>query len=202
MRSAGNDIVARSLLNTERSNDPRFYSRILSAAEMSLFNSMSAEQSFEPFLWLCWSVKESAYKYLKRSQRDLSFSPISIAIKSLYSDNNQEYMGRCTAKGVDLWFRSTVSDTYISSVVNHEPGFGNVIYHSEKTGLISASDQSRAVRAMALTRLSALFPGQRFSIEKCEEGIPSVFAGGEAIDLPVSFSHHGEYGGYSLLMPS
>lgn len=201
MRSAGNDIVARSLVNTERSNDPRFYSKILSPAETSLFTGIPAEQRFETFLWLCWSVKESAFKYMKRHLRDLTFSPISIQLKSISAHTGQEYSGCCTARGVDLWFRSAVSDTHISSVVHHEPGFGNVIYHSEKTGPVPVAEQSHSVRTMALNRLSDLFPGQPLSIVKCADGVPSIFAGGKVLDIPISFSHHGEYAGYSMLMP-
>ena len=67
MISTGNDIVALGLINKQRTCEPRFYSKILSASEQALYHqSEFTALPFEHYVWLLWSVKESTYKFLKR----------------------------------------------------------------------------------------------------------------------------------------
>jgi phosphopantetheinyl transferase (holo-ACP synthase) len=84
--SAGNDIVALKAIDKLRTNHRRFYSKILSDAEQSLYNrEHGTEMPFENFVWLLWSIKESVYKYLKRSTPGLVFSPAKILVRNISS---------------------------------------------------------------------------------------------------------------------
>ncbi len=84
MSSAGNDIVALKAIDRLRTHHRRFYSKILSDAEQSLFRRLhGAEMPFEHFVWLLWSIKESVYKYLKRGTPGLVFSPTKIIVCSI-----------------------------------------------------------------------------------------------------------------------
>ena len=84
MSSAGNDIVALKAIDKQRTNHSRFYSKILSDAEQSLYcRQQGAEMPFENFVWLLWSIKESVYKYLKRTTPGLVFSPTKIIVRNI-----------------------------------------------------------------------------------------------------------------------
>ncbi|HEX9512891.1 MAG TPA: 4'-phosphopantetheinyl transferase superfamily protein [Puia sp.] len=84
MSSTGNDIVALAAIDKQRTHHSRFYSKILSDAERALFDRLQpVEMPFENFVWLLWSVKESVYKYLKRTEPGLVFSPIKIGIQCI-----------------------------------------------------------------------------------------------------------------------
>src|ERR1700760_4400635 len=82
--STGNDIVALQATRPEKTNLPRFYSRILTVAEQELYYRLDRPGlAFDHHTWLCWSIKESAYKFNKRNSPDLVFSPLKITISEL-----------------------------------------------------------------------------------------------------------------------
>jgi phosphopantetheinyl transferase (holo-ACP synthase) len=96
--STGNDIVALALTDKDRTSRYRFHSRILSPRELELFdpvagsaihhpggssNHDSAALTFHQFIWLMWSIKESAYKYGSRANPALVFAPLKIPVTQL-----------------------------------------------------------------------------------------------------------------------
>src|SRR6202012_724665 len=84
MISAGNDIVSLTATNVTRTKSPEFYSKIISPAEKALFETV--DQSvlpFDLFVWLLWSVKESAYKYLRRLDAQVIFTPVKFEVQSI-----------------------------------------------------------------------------------------------------------------------
>lgn len=84
MSSAGNDIVALAAIDKQRTHHSRFYSKILTDAERALFDGLRpGAMPFENFVWLLWSIKESVYKYLKRTEPELVFSPTRIDIRRI-----------------------------------------------------------------------------------------------------------------------
>src|SRR5215469_9103806 len=84
MTSAGNDIVSFSAINSARTKQQRFYSKILTTAEENIYRQPGfASIPFENFVWLLWSVKESAYKYLKRANPALIFTPVKFIVRQL-----------------------------------------------------------------------------------------------------------------------
>ena len=84
MISAGNDVVSLAAIDVTRTNQHRFYSKILSEAEIPLYNEFDFVQiPFEIFVWLLWSVKESAYKFLQRNQPGLLFTPVKFVVTNL-----------------------------------------------------------------------------------------------------------------------
>ena len=84
MSGTGCDIVALKAINVARSQQSRFYSKIIVDAEKSFYDkALSAVMPVEHFVWLAWSVKESVYKFLQRGKPDLVFSPSKIVIYQL-----------------------------------------------------------------------------------------------------------------------
>jgi hypothetical protein len=171
--SAGNDLVDLALTDPARSCLPRFYTKVLSPGELSRFEG----GDFHRYLWRCWSVKESAYKFVRRSRTDLVFSPTKIDVAG----------DTVWIAGVTLFVRSWITDV-IDTIVHDSPDFSSVVH---ERALVPAT-----VRGLALERLHCLFPGRTWTIG---EGIPTAVS--EDLRLPLSFSHHGAYVGYSLVCP-
>ena len=195
MKSAGNDIVALRAVDQQRTHYNRFYSKILSDTEHSFFcRQQPAEMPFENFVWLLWSVKESVYKYLKRTRADLVFSPTKIILfkidpprqrgdgvfgysPTVTSEGGQwetRNAGSCEEalyKGIVLfesqpfYFRSILCPAFISTIVNAEESFENIWWGIK---LIDHSDyhhQSAAVRAFALGQLKAVLPADAGTLQ-------------------------------------
>ena len=202
MTSTGNDIVARALIDHERSNDIRFYRKIISPEEQELFHqSAGQELSFETFLWLCWSVKESAYKYWKRHQPALLFSPIKVVVTTIQKNNGKslsaaqtEWTGTCVLEKETLRFKTIVHSEYIASMVNYDTREGKLFWATRKCDSPDHAEQSAAVRRLLLDQLSVCWPDKkRLSIHKSEQGYPVLMDGITLLDVPVSFAHHGLY---------
>lgn len=83
MTGIGNDIVALKTIDSLRTQSPRFYTKILASSEQQLYHEQLNALPFEHFVWLLWSIKESAYKCLQRYQPQLVFSPVKITLTQL-----------------------------------------------------------------------------------------------------------------------
>jgi phosphopantetheinyl transferase (holo-ACP synthase) len=215
MISAGNDIVALSRVNKQRASQPRFYSKILSASEHELYHKPEFKQiPFENYLWLLWSVKESAYKYLKRMQPELVFSPTKIIITSIdipvnqlsspdynewenISCNDEFYTGKVAYGSDNLYFRSKITNEFIVTVVNDSDDFDDVCWGIRSIDDCGYDHQSKAARAFLLTKLNALFPGN-LTVEKSAIGYPVIVRDMENMNIPVSLAHDGCLVAYSI----
>ena len=79
MTSTGNDIVSFAATNLIRTKEPIFYNKILSEQEIAAYARLHHQfLAFDVYIWLLWSVKEATYKYLKRLDPGLIFSPTKI----------------------------------------------------------------------------------------------------------------------------
>jgi phosphopantetheinyl transferase (holo-ACP synthase) len=217
MTSTGNDIVALKAINVARTIKFNFYSKILSTAEKDLYDRQFADKlAFEKFVWLLWSVKESAYKYLKRVAPDLVFSPTRTSIPSLELagqlltvfeermiegcgfDNQDAYKGVVQLGTHQLFSRSIISDDFIFSVVNEENDFSNTYWGIELIASSETEYQSKAVRAFLVGKLNGLFPDAAFKIEKSLKDIPILFKDTQETNIPVSLAHHDHCVAYSF----
>ncbi|HTR31244.1 MAG TPA: 4'-phosphopantetheinyl transferase superfamily protein [Puia sp.] len=197
--STGNDIVALALTDADRTGQYRFYSRVLSPVELRHQGVTGLPLPF--FVWLCWSVKESVYKYASRSDRRLVFAPLKIPIDRLFRHDGY-YKGVVSYGGAVLYSRSFLSDETILTVVSEEENFMHTRWglHS-----IDSSDypiQSATARIFALQSLSAVFPGAALRIVKAPDGPPELWDGDRLLDIPVSLAHHDRYVAWSYRLPS
>ena len=223
MKSTGNDIVALNVVNRQRTNHYNFYSKILSVSEQSLYYRQGfAEMPFEKFVWLLWSIKESVYKYLKRTKPGLVFSPTKIIIQRIdppfrriitsfngiqWENNVNEsceifYKG-VTVFGPDIFYsRSKIHDELISTVVSNDENFENIWWGIKSINHTGYDNQSKAVRAFILDKLYSILPGAKdnLSIGKCPQGCPVVLKEAKEMNIPVSLAHHGYFIAYSFLL--
>ncbi|WP_259070688.1 4'-phosphopantetheinyl transferase superfamily protein [Mucilaginibacter sp. X4EP1] len=198
MISTGNDIVALGSINKTRTCEPRFYSKILSAAEQELYYQLEfTTLPFENYVWLLWSVKESAFKYLQRNNHQLIFSPIKISVLTVDVHPYQHYSGSLQFGHHYLFFRSTITNDWISTVVNEEDDFEYIFNDVQAIEYDNRQYQSDAVRAFALDKLNAFFEGE-FAIEKSESNYPILVKDAKRVNTPISLSHDGYFVAYSF----
>lgn len=217
MKSAGNDIVALQIIDKQRTCHSTFYSKFVTVSELSLYKP--SQIFFENFVWLLWSIKEAVYKYLKRFDADLIFSPSKIVIQYItispdhIAANFQEsewkdscpdktfYGGGILYNMQTLYFRSNLQSEFITTVVNDDANFNNVYWGVQRIEKDDQESQSKAVRTFALNKLNSLLCVDNIRIDK-PTGYPVLLIGNELIDIPVSLAHHGNFVAYSFLFES
>jgi phosphopantetheinyl transferase (holo-ACP synthase) len=217
MTSTGNDIVALKAINVARTIQSNFYSKILSHAEKALYDQQFADKlALENFVWLLWSIKESAYKFLQRFTPGLVFSPTRIYVQTLEPpsqlltafeakeiegsgfDDQAVYKGWVQFGAHQLYSRSLITHDRIFSAVNGENDFTNTYWGIRSIDSTEPEHQSKAVREFLINKLDGLFPDAAFKIEKSPQGIPLLFNGSIATNIPVSLAHHDRYIAYSF----
>ncbi len=203
MISTGNDIVSLQKIDKERTAQYSFYSKILGPAEHDLFDHAPLLISFEHYVWMLWSVKESAYKYFKRLNNDLLFSPLKFVITEIYFHNdattNTFFTGNIIFDNQTLYFLSDYNDARIHTIVHNENNFDNI-----RSGIVEIqsekyADQSAAAKEFLKKDLEKYFTGE-IMIEKSEAGFPDVFCDGKKMDVAVSLSHDGLWVGWVVVL--
>lgn len=215
------DIVALQCINRQRTNHFGFYSNILSVSEQTLYYRQGFKEiPFEKFVWLLWSIKESADKYQKRIVPGLVFSPTKINIQQI----NSPYRRTITSFGgsngkikiTNLWrilqrphyfwswyfyFRSKIHDELISTVVSIDENFENIWWDIKSIDYAAYDNQSKTVRAFILERLNSILPvGHDLRIGRNQQGCPVVLKKTKEINIPVSLAHHDHFISYSFLL--
>jgi phosphopantetheinyl transferase (holo-ACP synthase) len=212
MNSTGNDIVSLNAIDIARTQQPRFYSKILCAAEVTLYKARPATIPFEHYVWLLWSIKESAYKYLQRDNPHLVFSPTKFAvtqfeipainspaqIEGIGFDEGRVIKSTVTVRSETLYSRSLVNDEFIFSVVNDEDNFENICWGIKSIDNSNPDLQSIEVRRFLMDKLESILPHDDLIITKSEHGCPILRNGNEAINIPVSLAHHNCWIAYSF----
>jgi phosphopantetheinyl transferase (holo-ACP synthase) len=202
MTSTGNDIVALQNTQPEKTNLPRFYSRILTIDEKNVYDQAVCPQlAFDHYTWLCWSIKESAYKFNKRKFPELVFAPLKITIKELLPpapDADGYYRCRVSYGHEILFSRSLIRDGVIITVVSEDEQFTDTHWGFKPIGSSAYADQSSAVRAFALQHLSTALSRNDLQLQIDQHGCPIVLAGQQRLDMPLSLAHHGTYVAWSF----
>lgn len=218
MISTGNDIVSVNAINITRTKQYKFYSKILSDSENPLYKEFGlAGIPFENFVWLLWSIKESAYKFLQRNDPDLIFTPVKFVVKRLFlpsayavvSFNAIKIEGTgfnnvACIKGVisfgpyTLYSRSIIHHEFIHSVVNYYDNFESTCWGVKLIDNSSNENQSKEVRSFLFERLKQLYGANDFKASKNLHGCPILLKGTEECAIPVSLSHHEHFIGYSF----
>ena len=218
MTSTGNDIVSLNAVNIARTTQPRFFSKILSDTEKALFNTPQLSAiPFENFVWLLWSLKESAYKYLQRTTSDLVFLPTKIIVSQVevpfgYAAKNFElpeeegtsfenmnvFKAVITFDNDILYSRSLLYKELIFSVVNGDDNFENTCWGIKVIDNSNHDHQSIAVREFLVNKLNNLLKVDNITFSKSSTGFPIVLKGTEPIAIPVSLAHHDCFVAYSF----
>jgi phosphopantetheinyl transferase (holo-ACP synthase) len=218
MISTGNDIVSLNAINITRTKQYKFYSKILSDSENPLYNEFGlAGIPFESFVWLLWSIKESAYKFLQRNDPALIFTPIKFMVEGLYLpsdyvissfgttqsegtgfDNQNCIKGVVTFGPHTLYSCSLIHREFIFSAVSHDDNFKKTCWGIKLIDNPDHENQSKEVRLFLIKKLQQLYGANDFSIIKSSHNCPILLKGAEESAIPVSLSHHEQFIAYSF----
>jgi phosphopantetheinyl transferase (holo-ACP synthase) len=194
MISTGNDIVALAATDPDRTSRYRFYSRILTHGELDRFAGTAFP--FSTFVWLLWSIKESVYKYISRSNPRLGFAPLKIPVDQLrFRDDFFE--GLVRYEQVMLYSRSFIQDDTVLSVVSEEKDFTLSRWGLHAIDDSDYANQSAFVRKFVVESLSTVVPGADLRIVRTPDGPPEVWDRQRMLDIPISLAHHGRYVAWS-----
>ena len=198
MISVGNDIIALDIIDAGRTIQPVFYSRILDPAEARLYPGVSS-LPFEHYVWLLWSIKESVYKCIKRTQPELRFSPRKIIVKQI-DLSSDSYQSLVYFNSIPFYAESRVNDKFISTLATNNTRFDKICWDVRQIGQTDPESQSQQVRSILLDRLQSFFPGDQLQIDKAEAGYPVLVRNSTPTNLPISFSHHHDLVFYSFIL--
>ena len=217
MISTGNDIVSLNAINITRTNDPKFYSKILSTPESKLYNKqVTATIPFENFVWLLWSIKESANKYLQRLTPDLLFTPVKFEVIQFQTPNAYQPIGfdanQLTGVGFEglsafkavitfgadtLYACSIIYNELICTIVHTNEDFSNTHWGIKFIEDEEYSNQSSAVREFLIENLQKISGFDKVAFSKDQHNIPVIITGNSKT-FPVSLSHHEHFIAYSF----
>ncbi|MEO8117175.1 MAG: 4'-phosphopantetheinyl transferase superfamily protein, partial [Bacteroidota bacterium] len=184
MTSTGNDIVSLHKIDKERTAQYRFYSKILVPAERNLFDHAPLAIPFEHYVWMLWSVKESAYKYFQRLDNELLFSPLKFVVSEINIQQEKEdstntiFSGRVIFNNHLLYFLSDYNESRIHSIVHDKNNFDNVRSGIAEIQSEKYADQSAAAKEFLKKDLEKYFTG-KIVIDKSEAGYPEVYLDGK-----------------------
>jgi len=212
VKSAGNDVIALDAINVQRTNDSRFYSKFVTPPELELYHP---QLPFETFVWLLWSVKEAAYKYLQRYNAGLIFSPAKLIVQTVYrpdnfkptpfistweNDNtNEQFVTGTITDGTNhLYFRSKIHTNVLATVVDEDESFANTCWGIHQIEQMDSKSQSAGVRKFALNRLRTIIKQDGLSIGKSKDGYPTILNLIGPMYMALSFAHHENFVGYSF----
>jgi phosphopantetheinyl transferase (holo-ACP synthase) len=217
MLSAGNDIVSLNGIDTTRTKQPNFYSKILTPAETALYSEPGLSAiPFEVFVWLLWSIKESAFKFVQRIDPTILFTPVKFEVRKIntpplftinsFSETKLTGIGFerlpaitsiITFEGKTFYSNSLIYTELIATVVNAEANFNNIHWGIKQIDSTGTAIQSSEVRAFAINSLQQALGDSRIAINKNKHQIP-VAIQNQAKALPISLSHHENWVGYSF----
>ena len=218
MTGLGNDIIALSTIDIARTRDQRFYSKILSLSEQQLYTSQFPTLPLEHFVWLLWSIKESAYKCLQRHHPDLVFSPVKMEVSSVTVplkaislntighestgfDDAACFCSEIRSGTYTLYARSIIyADELIVTAVQDNDNFDSLNWGLKQIAENDPESQSKEVRVFLVKRLASLFPGTALTIEMNNSGCPLLIVDEKASDKLISLSHHGRYVAYAVIV--
>lgn len=213
--SIGNDIVALEAINPARTCQPLFYSKFLTTTETELFEQHKSAITQEYFIWLCWSIKESVYKFQQRLQPQLIFAAGKINIKeintplqprSLSGINNliesnflpveNCFTSVAVINSTPFYSYSFVTEHFIHTITANKQNCSNLYWGIKKIDEADHNSQSINVRQFASQRLSGILNVHAFEIVKDTSGIPHIQ---KHPQIPVSFTHHHHFVAYAFL---
>lgn len=179
----GNDIVD---LQATRPHHPRFAQRIMGEEEYARFEQ-GGSQEIE--LWQSWAAKETTYKYLKRQDAQLGFSPQGVQIhlsarQSAYAQQKVTFTVETTADYVYCWASS--HPHALNSCAAIEDLTADELQAIDDPQL---KKESKAARALLCRLLERTWRDLQFAKDEWQR--PHIVVNKKII--PVSLSHHGRF---------
>ncbi len=193
----GNDIVDLSDLETQPgAQHPRFDSRVFTREERA---RLDQSRDSHRLRWSYWAAKEATYKWLRKRDEDVIFSPRSMSV----SFDNDSLEGGEVLVGPDrVAVKFYQHSEYVHALV-HDPEAAvsapAIVVHVERMAdrEVAADCASRRLRELVIARFSAELEIDPTNLCVVSEGkIPRLESKGARLEVDLSFSHHGRYAAF------
>lgn len=180
----GNDIIDLNLASTQ-SNWQRtgFLQKLFTEEEQEfILNSKNSELR----VWLLWSMKEAVYKAVQRKYELNRFYNPKQFVCSQLQLTSEKTRGEVSFK--DEIFKTT-SDLFPDKILSYTANSEFSHFSEEKNASF-----------LLLQKVSEhlLIPLDSLNIGKTGQGIPFITYHGDNLQIPFSFSHHGNFSAYAL----
>ena len=188
MNFIGNDII--DLLhppNIGVEKNLRYHKKFLSESETQLLPELN-----QSFVWLLWSIKETAYKSFIKQGAPVGFYPKKILISSLKYEKGK-HLATVEYEGLKTQTTSVISKEHI-----HTKTFSKSTTQNSKIIIRPPEEVSAYLRQELTTSIAKeldVLPGY-VSISKSKENVPLVTVKHSNVAIDVSFSHDNVWGAY------
>ncbi|MDP3937296.1 MAG: 4'-phosphopantetheinyl transferase superfamily protein [Deltaproteobacteria bacterium] len=196
----GNDVV--DLFDAETDLDAlhqRFAERVFAGDERRTILS-SADPRLA--LWTYWAAKESAYKVVRKIDRDAIFAPSAFAVEIEGRDGARRLRGSVRYGRRRIGLKVQQSGAWIHALATlGSPGSHADFVLSAVTRRPPRRDPSAAARAGAVRALSRELGLPLEGLRIARTRPPAVLLRGRDIGLDLSLSHHGRWTAYAAALP-
>lgn len=190
----GNDII--DIAATKRSKDPEglgwkrpgFVEKIFTESEQKLI-----VDSEDPFItvWQLWSIKESAYKVFIQAGGEAFYNP------KRFECELEGLNGKVEIEDLILETESIINENYIfSTAFSDNSEIKSSIFELPESDIQQQSDLIRQQLIKEFSKNNNI-NSDDLEIRKTESGVPLIYFKDEVLDVSISITHHGEFGGYS-----
>ena len=187
----GNDIIdieeTKLSTNWER---PGFVEKIFTEKEQAIIAAAS-----DPFttVWQMWSMKESAYKVFIQDGGERFYAPSKIECSFDNLENGEVKIDSLILKTSTL-----INDNYIFSTATHDnSNIESCVFEIPKNDIQLQSDFIRQQLIKEFSKVNNL-ETEDLKIRKAASGVPLIYYKHKALDISISMTHHGKFGGYSF----
>jgi len=191
----GNDIVDLGLARqTTHWKRKTYLQKLYSPSEQQLILESSDSIAM---LWRLWSMKESGYKLFLQSGGNPFYNPTKIECSLRSISDGSIQIGSFTAET-----HTCEKNNYLFSIAkkNLQATFKSKVFcvEGENPSEVSAYCHHYII---ALISREMRLPSLLFQLRKSKSGAPILEYKDQAIETPISLSHHGLYGLVSYAVP-
>lgn len=194
----GNDIVDLDLADKDAYKRERFLEKVLTASEQLLLS-----QTKDPgtFLWVLWSMKESAYKLHFRKHLTRALNPIRF---TCFFDGDYELEPEGRFKGrVEVGDGVYQTNTILCKDYVHTTAIDDCEDFRIQSEEVSAgsANEVREKTIDALVRYMGAasdLKSDKIEFKKDANGLPFLTDACKGIFKPCTISHHGRFGAYAV----
>jgi len=189
----GNDIIDIEWCRIE-SNWQRkgFMQKVFHVEEQEIIRNID-----DPFtvVWRMWSMKESAYKLYLQYDKKRALNPSSFICRF-----SSPAKGTVTIDGFTILTNSMVHPDYIFTVATQSNNIlvNNTVFHLPNT-THHTQQQITHQKVLEVIAEKHNWEINDLRIRKTDQNIPTIYYMDENLQIPISLSHHGHFGGFSYI---
>lgn len=189
----GNDIVDLKFAKcNSRWKEQRFSDKLFKSIELEFI--LKNEFRFLN-IWRLWTMKESAYKIVSRTQNINKFNP-----KAFECDVVGDSFGLVTFRNQVFKTNTIIYNNYIYSTANTDANvISSMVFNLTEMESRAQSLEMKTICIDTFSKLKSI-PTEGIIIKKNKLGVPQIFVDNRVQQEYISITHHGAFGGMAIAM--